>query len=388
MQRMRHAAAGLAVLAAAVAIPATASAAGPRAHNALFVQTNDPGGNAVVAFHRNADGTLRRDATYPTGGNGETAAASPGDTLATQNGLVYSANHGLLLAVNAGSDTITSFSVDGDRLSNAQSYPSGGDFPASIAVRGDKVYVLNGGGAGSISGFHIVGDHLEAIAGSTRSLGLANTSPPNFLTSPGQIGFGPRGNQVIATTKANGTIEVFNLDANDVPAAAPVVTQSGPPIPFAFDYDAANNLILAEAGADSAASSFRVNKDGTLTGLDLHVADGHPAACWIVHARGHFYVTNTGDSTITAYSSTASGDLSLAVTADGVVATAGPGAIDLAVSRDQHWLYVQNGGGRHGLRVLGQRRRQPDPGDPGDRPAGLRRHAAAWRASSPSEASL
>ena len=279
----------------------------------------------------------------PTGGNGATAAASPGDTLATQGGLAYSSHSGLVLAVNAGSDTITSFSANGDRLSNAQTYPSGGDFPASIAVRGDKVYVLNAGGAGSISGFHIVGDHLEAIADSTWPLGLANASPPNFLSSPGQIGFGPRGNQVIVTTKANGTIEVFNLDANDAPVGAPVVTPSGPPIPFAFDYDAANNLILAEAGPVSAASSFRVNKDGSLTGLDVHVSDGHPAACWIVHARGYFYVTNTGDSTITAYTSSASGDLSLAVTADGVVATAGPGAIDSAVSRDQHWLYIQNG---------------------------------------------
>jgi hypothetical protein len=346
MHPMRHAAAGLAVLAVAAAIPATASAAGPetRARNAVFVQTNDPAGNAVVAFHRNADGTLRRDVTYPTGGNGATAAASPGDTLATQNGLVYSARHGLVLAVNAGSDTITSFTADGDRLANAQTYPSGGDFPASIAVRGDKVYVLNAGGAGSISGFHIVGTHLEAIAGSTRSLGLANATPPNFLTSPGQIGFGPRGNQVIVTTKANGTIEVFNLDASDVPAAAPVVTPSGPPIPFAFDFDASNNLILAEAGPNSAASSFKVNKDGTLTGLDLHVADGHPAACWIVHARGFFYVTNTGDSTVSAYTSSSTGDLALAVTPDGVVATAGPGAIDMAVSRDQRYLYVQNGG--------------------------------------------
>src|SRR5690348_277418 len=184
MHRMRHAAAGLAVLAVAISAPAAEASA----RNALFVQTNDPGGNAVVAFHRNADGTLRRDATYPTGGNGATAAASPGDTLATQGGLVYSSRHGLVLAVNAGSDTITSFSADGDRLSNAQTYPSGGDFPASIAVRGNKVYVLNAGGAGSISGFHIVGDHLEAIAGSTRSLGLANATPPNFLSSPGQVG--------------------------------------------------------------------------------------------------------------------------------------------------------------------------------------------------------
>jgi 6-phosphogluconolactonase (cycloisomerase 2 family) len=341
---MRHAAAGLAALASLVAIPATASAKDVRAHNALFVQTNDVAGNAIVAFHRNADGTLRRDATYPTGGNGATADASPGDTLASQGGLAYSARHGLLVAVNAGSDTITTFTAQGDQLSNATTYPSGGDFPVSVAVRGDKLFVLNAGGAGSITGYHIVGSALEPIADSTRSLGLANGSPPNFLSSPGQVGFGPRGNQVIVTTKANTSIEVFNLGAGDVPAAAPVVTPWGPPIPFAFDYDASNNLILAEAGPSSGVSSLRVNKDGSLTGLDVHVADPHPAACWIVHARGFFYVSNTGDNTITAYTSSATGDIAPAVTADGVVATAGPGQIDLAVSRDQRYLYVQNGG--------------------------------------------
>src|ERR1700749_3835164 len=123
MQRLRYAAVGLGALAGLPVHPWTASAKDARAHNALFVQTNDVAGNAVVAFHRNADGTLRRDATYPTGGDGATAAGSPGDALASQGALASSARHGLVIAVNAGSDTITTFSADGDRLSNATTYP-------------------------------------------------------------------------------------------------------------------------------------------------------------------------------------------------------------------------------------------------------------------------
>src|SRR4051812_25223024 len=110
MQGLRTSVVSAAVLAAVAAVPATASAAGAR--NAVFVQTNDVAGNAIVAFHRSADGSLRRDATYPTGGLGATAQGSPGDTLASQGGLVYARGAGLLIAVNAGSGTITTFQAD------------------------------------------------------------------------------------------------------------------------------------------------------------------------------------------------------------------------------------------------------------------------------------
>ena len=98
----------------------------------------------------------------------------------------------MLLAVNAGSDTVSLFRISGgDRLSLRQVISSGGSFPVSIAVHGHLVYVLNAGGAGALEGYGLFGYHLSAIGGSHRSLGLANTTPPNFLTSPGQVGFTP-----------------------------------------------------------------------------------------------------------------------------------------------------------------------------------------------------
>ena len=50
---------------------------GTQARHAVFVQTNDPIGNSIVTFQRNADGTLALAASYRTGGNGGRASGAP-----------------------------------------------------------------------------------------------------------------------------------------------------------------------------------------------------------------------------------------------------------------------------------------------------------------------
>ncbi|MGH3084904.1 MAG: beta-propeller fold lactonase family protein, partial [Gaiellaceae bacterium] len=106
----------------------------------VFVQTNELNGNRIVVFERERNGSLEREASYPTGGRG--GAAAPGtvsDLLASQDSLVYDAESSLLFAVNAGSDSVSVFRVSDERLRLVDVVPSGGDFPASIAVFGDLV---------------------------------------------------------------------------------------------------------------------------------------------------------------------------------------------------------------------------------------------------------
>src|SRR5262245_16908614 len=204
---MRHAA--LVVLVAAVAALAGAGAAYPdhghghgndhghgngkgrghehghghgRAGSVVWVQTNEVSGNKIVVFDRAGDGSLSQAGVYPTGGNGGVAApGTESDRLASQGSLVFDRRHSVLIAVNAGSDTVTTFKAHGDRLQGGKVVSSGGQFPASVAVSGRLVYVLNAGGEGIVQGYRIRGHHLRPIAGSARTLGLANTNPPNFL---------------------------------------------------------------------------------------------------------------------------------------------------------------------------------------------------------------
>jgi 6-phosphogluconolactonase (cycloisomerase 2 family) len=260
------------------------------------------------------------------------------DPLASQGGLSYDAEHALLLAVNAGSDTVSVFGVDGARLTLNQVVASGGAFPSSIAVRGDLAYVLNAGGAGSVQGYRVQGGRLHPIANSARSLGLSNADVPFFTASPGQVVFTPDGRHVVVATKSNGTIDVFGVrpDGRLTPAVENV---SAGAVPFAAAFDGAGRLVVANAGG-STVSTYTVNDDGSLSVISPAVPNGQAATCWIAEARGFFYTGNAGSGTLSTYAVDGSGQAWLlnAATASGA------GTIDIAATPDGSILYVQNGG--------------------------------------------
>jgi 6-phosphogluconolactonase (cycloisomerase 2 family) len=331
----------------ALAVTQSAATKNPRhghhrdRQHVVFVQTNEPAGNRIVVFDRDPNGRLTQAGTYATGGNGGVAA--PGDEsdhLASQGSLVYDWRHSLLIAVNAGSDTVSTFKVRGDRLMLTGVVPSGGQFPASVAVSGDLVYVLNSGGPGTLQGFVIRGHKLRALSGSARSLGLSNTDPPNFLTSPGQVGFTPDGGKVIVTTKASGSnIVVYRVQPNGR-LSSPVVNPSATPVPFAFTFGPGHRLVSGEA-MQSVVTTYTVGGDGTLLNPQS-LSDGQMALCWIVRARGYYYVANTASNTLSGYQISRSGQPSL-IGATGVVASTEPGPIDLVASG--RYLYGQTGTG-------------------------------------------
>src|SRR5919108_2797672 len=130
-------AAAMAVASVAAAVPAQAAKEEARGAPAVFVQTNDPAGNAIAIFDRGPGGALSYVRSYATGGDGGRAAGSGSDPLASQGSLVLVPGANLLLAVNAGSNTISVFTVDGDRLHLEQVLSSGGPFPVGFAVDGD-----------------------------------------------------------------------------------------------------------------------------------------------------------------------------------------------------------------------------------------------------------
>lgn len=322
--------------------PAGADPSSDRAEarpHALFVQTNDPTGNEVVVYERASDGTLTQGESFPTGGLGGIAEGAVSDPLASQGSLTYDRRHSLLFAVNAGSDSFTVFDVDGRSLDFVQELSSGGRFPVSVAVHGRLVYVLNGGGPGKIEGYRIRDGRLHALEDSSRSLGLNNTTPPNFLMSPAQVGFTPDGNNLVVTTKGNGTIEVFGVREDHRPTERSVSTPDAG-VPFAFVFGGAGRLFLTEA-ATGAATSYELNPDRTLSVFDGPVLNGQKATCWIVAANGYLYASNTASNTISGYAKD-EGALSLTV-ASGVAAMTGAGPIDMAVSPNGSILYLQNG---------------------------------------------
>ncbi|WP_340374895.1 beta-propeller fold lactonase family protein [Streptomyces sp. SS7] len=334
------------VAAATVAVSlASASQYGSGADRAVFVQGNELNGNTIHVFARDGQGKLKPAGTYATGGKGGDQVDAPTDSLASQGSLVYDDASRMLLAVNAGSGTLTSFRVEGTTLTNRQTIDSGGSFPSSIAVRGKIAYVMNAGGEGSVQGFRITAKGLVPIPGSVRSLGLSNEDIPRFDTSPGEVEITPDGRNLVVTTKGNNTVEVFPLKNNGLPAVdEPVVNKSAGNVPFAITFDASGRRMLVAEAEKSTVTTYRVRHDGTLKVLQQPLANGQEVLCWLERAGNHFYGGNTGNSTVSGYRMDRHGRLALT---DRVGIATPPsaksqGVIDIAVTGDAKFVYVQN----------------------------------------------
>jgi 6-phosphogluconolactonase (cycloisomerase 2 family) len=309
--------------------------------HAVFVQTDNIAGNQIVAYHRDHDGTLTLTNTYATGGLGGVLNGSAVDHLGSQGSLASDPTHGLLYAVNAGSNTVSVFSVEGDQLNLRQVVDSGGTFPVSIAVHDDLVYVLNAENGGTVSGYRVDDGRLHRIWGSTRPLGLTiPTDTTQFTHTPGQVAFSPSGSQLIVTTKANvigNDIDVFAVGPDGQLSGSPVVNAEPGTVPFAATFDEAGHLVIGEAGP-SAVVTFRLHRDGTVTQLDSLV-NGQPGLCWVAPAGDLFFTGNTASNSTSGYESSANGQLTLL----GFTST-DPGTVDASSSTNGRFLYVQTGG--------------------------------------------
>lgn len=305
-------------------------------NHAVFVQTDNLKGNQVVVYDRSAEGKLAQAAVYNTGGLGGQLEGSAVDHLASQGALAYDKQDGLLYAVNAGSNTVSVFAVFGDKLALRQVISSGGTFPVSVAVHNGIVYVLNGLEGGSVQGFTVSGGRLVTIPGSNRALGLGSESP-QFTHSPGTVVFSPEGTQLIVTTKASGNdVDVFSVAPGGTLSAAPVVNSLPGTVPFAVTFDRQGHLILAESAG--ALADFQLREDGNIEQLDV-VQSEQIATCWVVEARGHFYTSNPGSASLSAFESSHGGQL---LTLLGDTKTDG-GTVDATATNFGQFLYVQTG---------------------------------------------
>lgn len=378
------------------------------ADGAVYAMTNALGNNKIIVYHRASDGRLTFMQQIATGGGGSGIQLDPTDSLGSQGGLVFDPIHRRLFAVNTESlaedlrdgidigdcqeGTISSFHVaPNGRLQFVDKIPSGGLFPASLAVHGDLLYVLNAGGPGlnpvcgiapNITGFKVRPNaEMRLFLDATQPLDPGSSpgsplncdpggdpfptdefrcglNPPAFPRSPGQIGFTPDNNALAVTVKGTNTIYVFPLD-NDGRPGTPTMTQVGDPTqptPFGFAFTRRGNprsrqLIVTEPFGTSttipsvpasAVSSFALNADGDLEVISESVANGQGTSCWIALDPRHryAYIGNNATSNISSYRIGNNGSLTLLKAVAAAKADGLPN--DLAVARDgnRSFLYV------------------------------------------------
>jgi 6-phosphogluconolactonase len=299
---------------------------------AVYVQSNDSTDNEVIAFSRADDGALAPRGRYSTGGRG---TGRP--HLASAGSVVLSDDGRWLLAVNAGSDELSLFTVQPDGLRLADRAGSGGSKPTSVAVSGALVYVLNNG-TPNISGFHLTDGELTALAGSTRPLSSADADPAH-------VSFTADGRVLIVTERGTNSISSYLINERGY-AQGPATTKSSGQTPYGVGLTAAGSLIVSEAfggamGA-AAASSYAVAGAGELTMVSGSVGDTRSEVCWVALTNDDrfAYVTNFGDSTVSCYEITADGSLTLHDPVAGSARLGEKGLRDEAISSDGRYLYA------------------------------------------------
>ncbi|MEK6151827.1 hypothetical protein WIW50_01125 [Flavobacteriaceae bacterium 3-367] len=317
--------------------------------------TNIQGPNVIIAYAREADGSLTPIGPNPTGGNGGDFDGGEGlDPLISAYALTKTDDNENLLAVNAGSNTITSFNINEDySLELVGSQPTGDLGPNSIAYseRSDAadglkgiVYVSNisrqeflAGGEpeqqGSITGYWLLDDgSLSPIAGSTR----------NLANRPSAVQFSPDGNWLVvasinagAAALASGSedeIVVYSVNADGTLSADQVAgatstlrgNTDGRNLPSAIGFQIVGNnyVVVTEAREfqpdgtppafpalqDGSVSTWQIQADGSLTPISMDVRSGEGntgrTACWLdFTADGNtFFVSNAIEAGLASYS--------------------------------------------------------------------------------------
>jgi 6-phosphogluconolactonase len=307
----------------------------------VYTLSNQTSGNMVLVYRRAANGSLTYTASYAAGGNGT------GGGLGNQGAVTISNDNEVLLAVNPGSNSISSFKITGSGLNRKSTVYSGGNTPVSITQHGNLVYVLNAGGSGNISGFWLgENDKLTPIPNSTRPLSSS-------AAGAAQISFLRNGRVLAITEKATNKIITYTVTQWGRPGTMHSIT-SASPTPFGFAPGRFGNIYVSEAvgGAPNASnvSSYKIGFDGKISLTQGPVATMQSAACWVVLTENgrNIYTTNTASNTLSSYDVYPnSGNINLL---QSIAATSGMGPIDAALTDNSKYLYVLNGAG-HSISV-------------------------------------
>ena len=364
------------------------------------------GDNWIAAYGRNLDGSLDLISRTPTGGLGGDFDGGEGlDPLISAYAITKSIDNEFVLAVNAGSNTITSLSVNDDfSLNVVDTQPTGDVGPNSIAHapsdqdgRNGLVYVTNitrpefaaaGEPAqqGSITGYWLLDDgSLSPIPNSRRE--LANR--------PSAVQFSPDGNFLVVASINSGSSALASNDENEivvyqvnrdgslsnsiVGAGASTLrgNAEGRNLPSAIGFQIVgdNFVVVTEAREfrpdgtppvfpglqDGSVSTWQINNDGSLTPINLDVASGTNntgrTACWLdfTNDGNTFFVSNAIEAGLASYSFN-NGNVALIdqVAAQGIGATGNTtdgaaafatteGWIDMWISDDGNHLYQLQG---------------------------------------------
>lgn len=316
----------------------------------VYAMTNEEDGNSIVAYGRRGDGTLDLIGSFATGGDGGSFDGGEGlDPLISAYAVTLANRNRTLLAVNAGSGTITSFRVNRDRsLRRVDQESTLGVGPNSIATHRRLVYVSNidedgefngePDQEGSLTGYFLTRrGNLIPIPNSERSLG----------NRPSAVRFSPDGRFLLVSSINAGSIAlesgsqdsivVYRVRRNGRLSREPVAAATstlrdnaeGRNLPSAIGFEIVRQrrkqyVVVTEAREfrpdgtppifpalqTGSVSTWELTRRGDLVPIEQDVltgedfTDGERTACWLDFSRDNssFWVSNALEATLSTYS--------------------------------------------------------------------------------------
>ena len=292
--------------------------------NVLYIANNNPDGEqSIMAYRRNADGTLlplplpnNSFSKFTTGGSG---IPNPLEKLGPEDldyAMVTTEDRKFMFASNGGSNTISAFRVMSDGTLQAvigSPFASGGINPAALYVAGNRLFVVNKNdnftnqpneenpnyrtfGIGENGYLTPVPDALFPTT--------PHSSPANFVMSPnGKVAFGTDFLAVMRKTGQSGTLRSFTVGPSGKLTAVtgtPMAVEGGGALGL-WAHPKQNILYVGLPFVKKVAVYGYDDNSGQLN-LVTAVPAG-AAACWLRTNRAgtRLYCLNSAESTITVY---------------------------------------------------------------------------------------
>jgi 6-phosphogluconolactonase len=299
----------------------------------LYTIINPDGPNEIAAYERNIEtGELVFVDTYPTGGRGN------GRVVDSQGPLVVDSGGRLLFAVNPGSHDISVLAIKENGALEPVGAPvsSSGIEPASLALANNLLYVANKGDSFSppnYSGFVVGAD--GALNRVKRRISLTIGDDPT------QVLFNRDGSLLIGIRFGSGGLDSFSVKSNGKLKRRRALNDERGPFAGVFDAAVDDRLLVADARVPGA-SSYLVDRTGSLSRLSRVTNAPERAACWIaVHSvDNRVWVSNTGTNSISLFTIDSEGRVSLVATHSTVAFGRTP--FELALDPDNRFLYQLN----------------------------------------------
>ena len=335
--------------------PKQTAGKGPaKAHNFVYVEGDDPAGNAIFAFARNdTNGSLTQlsGSPFSAGGLGITFSTALGPFELDQ-AIVTNSTDTLLFAVNGGSDTIAVFNinVDGSLVPvEGSPFPSGGSNPVSVGLSKDKVLVVAnksedpkhpGSPPPNYTSFHVGPQgQLTAISDSTISIDSPSSATQALISPDGSLMFGAEFLAgTLRTLRIHADGRLVQADAQPLPAFEFAGTGAGAQ-PLGLAVHPTEKLLYVGFVLINRLGVYRYNHNGKLDFLRTVPVSGQ-LPCWIIinRAATRLYTSNSGDSSISVYD--ISGDPSTPLQIQTVKLKSTGSGVQFALDSTEKFLHI------------------------------------------------